>query len=203
MTYFDFKKIVVFISCMIIAISCVPKSKEIDKVKIAEDYIGALNASDYNHLVGLFSDSIRFNEVNYIRTFTKEDYHTLFQWDSIFDPSYKILEVREEGDKLHLKVSKECERILFLLEEPFITHEIMTFKEDAIHSIDIVEYVDFDDGLWSRNRENLVSWIDIHHPELSGFIYDQTKEGAMKFRKAMEFYKNRVDSTTIQRKVEP
>ncbi len=203
MTYFDFKRIVVFISCITIAISCGPKNKEIDKVRIAENYISALNTSDYHQLAGLFRDSIRFNEMDYIRTFTKEDYHALFQWDSIFNPKYRILEVREEGDTLYLKMSKECDRILFLLEEPFITQEIMTIKENAIHSIDIVEYVDFDDGLWSRNRENLVSWIDIHHPELSGFIYDQTKEGALKFRKAMEFYKNRVDSTTIQRKVEP
>ena len=203
MIYIHFKKIAICISLIIIAISCRSKNEQIDRIKIAEKYIHALNASDYHQLAGLFKDSIRFNEMDYIRTFAKEDYHTLFQWDSIFNPTYKILEVREEGDALHLKISKECDRILFLLEEPFITREIMTITENKIQRIDIIEYVDFNDAVWSDNRKDLVSWIDQHNPELNGFIYDQTKEGALKFQKAMELYKNRQDSTTVESNVKP
>src|SRR6056297_123042 len=98
MNDFNIKKITVLIFCIAMAISCIQKSKEIDKVQIAEDYIEALNASDYNQVVGLFLDSIRFNEMDRIRTFTKEDYHPLFQWDSVFGPKYKILDLREDGD---------------------------------------------------------------------------------------------------------
>ena len=196
MDYFNIKKITVLIFCIAMAISCGQKSKEIDKVQIAEDYIDALNASDYNQVVGLFLDSIRFNEMDHVRTFTKEDYHSLFQWDSVFGPKYKILDLSEDGDNLHLKVSKVCNRILFLQNSPFITHEIMKIKQGAIQSIDIVEYVDFNDSLWAANRENLVSWINDHHPELNGFIYDQTKQGALNYLKAIEFYKNKGDSMT-------
>lgn len=200
MTDFDFKKIAVLICCVMMAISCKQGNKGIDKVQIAEKYISALNASDYNQVVGLFLDSIRFNEMDYKRTLTKENYHTLFQWDSIFSPKYRILDVREDGNNLHLKVSKECDRILFLHENAFVTHEIMKIKDGAIHSIDIVEYVDFNDSLWTAKRENLVSWIQSHHPELNGFIHDQTKEGAIKFRKAIDFYRNRKDSIPVQGK---
>ena len=201
MNIFNFKKIAVLILCIAVAISCGQKNRESDKIQIAEDYIDALNASDYNQVVGLFLDSIRFNEMDYIRTYAKEDYRTLFQWDSVFGPKYKILDLREDGENLHLKVSKECDRILFLQDSPFITHEIMKIKQGAIQSIDIVEYVDFNDSLWASNRENLVSWIDKNHPELNGFIYDQTKEGALKFQKAMELYRNKKDSMPVQENI--
>jgi len=201
MNIFNFKKIAVLIFCIAVAISCGQKRKKIDKAQIAEDYIDALNASDYNQVVGLFLDSIRFNEMDYKRTFTKKDYHSLFQWDSVFAPKYRILDLREDGDDLYLKVSKECDRILFLQDSPFITHEIMKIKQGAIQSIDIVEYVDFNDSLWAANRESLVSWIDEHHPELDGFIYDQTKQGALKFQKAMELYRNKKDSIPVQENI--
>lgn len=145
--------------------------------------IDALNASDYDKLVGLFVDSIRFNEMDYIRTFSREEYRSLFQWDSVFAPTYRILNVKKAGGELHLKVSKECERINFLHEKPFVTNEIMQIKDGGIYQIDVIEYVNFNDSLWVDKREKLVSWIEKNHPGLNGFIYDQTKEGAVKFRR--------------------
>jgi hypothetical protein len=188
------KKVVTLIFCLVVAVSCIQHNKEVDKVKIAEDYISALDNSDYNKVADMFLDSIRFNEMEYIRTFTRESYRDLIQWDSVFQPTYKILEMKEVGEELHLKVSKTCDRIMFLQGEPFISREVIKFKEGAIYSVDVVEYVDFNDSLWSANRENLVLWIDEHHPELNGFIYDQTKKGAVNYLKAMDLYRNRKDS---------
>lgn len=196
------KKLIVLIFCLVVAVSCVQHNKAIDKAKIAEDYISALDNSDYNKVAEMFLDSIRFNEMEYIRTFTRESYRDLIQWDSVFQPTYKILEMKEVGDELHLKVSKTCDRIMFLQGEPFISREVIKFKEGVIYSVDVVEYVDFNDSLWSANRENLVLWIDEHHPELDGFLYDQTKEGALNYQKAMEFYRNREDSIPVQSKIE-
>ncbi|MCB0372268.1 MAG: hypothetical protein KDD31_04565 [Muricauda sp.] len=188
------KKVVTLIFCLVVAVSCIHRSEKIDKTKIAEDYISALDNSDYNKVADMFLDSIRFNEMEYIRTFTREGYRDLIQWDSVFQPSYKVLEMKEAGEELHLKVSKTCDRIMFLQGEPFISREVIKFKEGAIYSVDVVEYVDFNDSLWSANRENLVLWIDEHHPELNGFIYDQTKKGAVNYLKAMDLYRNRKDS---------
>lgn len=198
MIEFKFKSLIVLVLFMALTMSCNQKHKEADMEKIAENYISALNKSDYNRLAGLFADSVRFNEMEYIRTFSKEGYRSLFQWDSVFAPEYQILDMAKEGEKLHLKISKTCDRIRFLHEAPFISNEIMEIKDGGIHRIEIVEYVDFNDSLWVAKREKLVSWIDENHPELNGFIYDQTKEGAIKYQKAMEFYKNRKDSITVQ-----
>ncbi|MFN3137797.1 MAG: hypothetical protein ACE37L_08930 [Allomuricauda sp.] len=189
----------IFILAMMIFVSCKWKHhQEIDSIEIADDYIDALNASDYDKLVGLFVDSIRFNEMDYIRTFSREEYRSLFQWDSVFAPTYRILNVKKAGRELHLKVSKECERINFLHEKPFVTNEIMQIKDGGIYQIDVIEYVDFNDSLWVDKREKLVSWIEKNHPGLNGFIYDQTKEGAVKFRKAIAFYKNSRDFNNQQ-----
>lgn len=188
-----------FILAMMIFVSCKWKHhQEIDSIEISDDYIDALNASDYDKLVGLFVDSIRFNEMDYIRTFSREEYRSLFQWDSVFAPTYRILNVKKAGGELHLKVSKECERINFLHEKPFVTNEIMQIKDGGIYQIDVIEYVDFNDSLWVDKREKLVSWIEKNHPGLNGFIYDQTKEGAVKFRKAIAFYKNSRDFNNQQ-----
>lgn len=201
MAYLDIKKVTIFIFCAIAAISCGQKHRGIDKVKLAGNYYGALNASDYHQVTGLFLDSIRFNEMDHTRTYAKEDYRALFQWDSVFRPKYTILDVKEVDGDLHLRVSKEGRRIRFLQHRPFITKEVMKFKNGAIYSVDIVDYVDFNDSLWVRNRENLVSWIRENHPELDGFINDQTKTGALKFQKAMALYGNGNDPVNDNGKI--
>ncbi|SFB87024.1 hypothetical protein SAMN04487891_103144 [Flagellimonas taeanensis] len=195
---FGFKKLAIFTLCVLMAMSCQQKNKEIDKVKIVNDYIDALNASDYDKVAGLFRDSIRLREMDYVSAFSKEGYHSLFQWDSTFHPKYEILDVKSDGNEVRMKVSKQCERILFLNEEPIITQEVVKFDGDAIQSIDIVEYVVFNDSLWSAKRADLMAWIENHHPELNGFIYDQTKQGALNYLKAMALYKNRQDSIPVQ-----
>ncbi|KAB5490167.1 MULTISPECIES: hypothetical protein [Flagellimonas] len=199
---FNLKKVVAPFLIIAMLVSCGDAPKKLDKRAIAENYIKALNASDFEQLVGLFQDSVRFNEMEYIRTFDKESYHSLFQWDSVFNPRYEILDIKEKGENLHLTISKECERIRFLHEGPFISSEIMNIKEGKIHSIDIVEYVDFNDSLWGAKREDLVSWIEVHYPDLNGFIHDQTKQGAMNYQKAMAFYRNRTDSIPVRQEIE-
>lgn len=200
MNDFNFKKVIAPLLLMVIFLSCGGNSKQVDKIAIAENYIQALNTSDFEQLVGLFQDSIRFNEMEYIRTFNKEGYRDLFQWDSVFNPKYEILEIKEKGGNLHLTISKECERIRFLHESPFLSSEIINIKDGKIHSIAIVDYVDFNDSLWSTKRARLVEWTKKNHPELDGFLYDQTKEGAIKFKKAIQLYEQRKDSLNQEMK---
>lgn len=191
MVCFNSNKVVLSVFAMYLLVACDFNKKEIDKEAIVKAYIDGLNTSNYDQVVGLFLDSVRFNEMDYRRTFSKQGYRDLFQWDSVFRPKYAILEIKGKDNELHLKVSKKCDRILFLQNKPFVTHEVMKIEEGKIQSIDVVEYLDFNDDLWVRNREQLVNWVSEHHPELDGFIYDQTKVGAQNFTKAMELYGNR------------
>ncbi|WP_420602881.1 hypothetical protein [Flagellimonas sp.] len=183
-------KVFILLCIATIAISCHEKKSEVDKVQIIEDYIGALNEGDHGIVIESFSDSVRLNEMDYKSVFSKEDYYSLFQWDSTFVPKYQILDIEQKGEDVEIKVSKKCTRILFLNEEPIITKELVKFKRSKIYSITITDYEVFNDGKWSGNRANLVSWIKTHHPELDGFLIDQSKRGALNYLKAINLYQN-------------
>ena len=185
-------KISVLVSFVfMIALSCQPANKGVNKVEIAEQYINALNATDYEAIVGLFKDSVRMKEIVYSSVFSKDAYYTLFQWDSTFHPLYKILGIKEENGVVKMTVSKECPRILFLNEVPNVTEETIKFEDGKIQSVEITQYVVFNEKTWETNRDSLVAWVEKHHPSLNGFLYDQTKQGAIKYLEAIQRYQSR------------
>jgi len=170
--------------------SCQPSHREVDKIQLVKDYIAALNQFDYPAIIDKFGDSVRMKERVYESTFSKEDYYHHFQWDSTLKPTYKILEISEvEDGTVHMHVSKLEERIEFLNEEAIVTDEVVTFENGKIHNINIVNYVVFNEVEWINNRKQLVTWVNNNHPELNGFLHDQTKQGALNYLKALEYYK--------------
>ncbi len=183
-------KVLILLCVIILAISCHEKKSKINKVQIVENYIEALNEGSYNTIIQSFLDSIRLNEQAYKSAFSKVDYLSLFQWDSTFAPKYQILDIEQKGEDVEMKVSKKCTRILFLNKEPIITKELVEFKGNKIYGITITDYEVFNNGKWSGNRANLVSWIKTHYPELDGFLIDQSKQGALNYLKAIDLYQN-------------
>lgn len=170
--------------------SCQPKLKEVDRTVLAEEYIQALNEFDYPSIISLFYDSVRMKEIVYETTFSKADYYNLFQWDSIFQPEYKVLQIQElPGEKIELQISKLGPRINFLMDNPIITKEVLSFEKGKIYEVEIIEYLYFDDETWVARRQALIEWVAANHPELDGFIYDQTKVGALNYLRAIELYK--------------
>ena len=98
--------------------------------------------------------------------------------------------MEQQNGIVKAKILKIDKRIFFLQEEPIITHQVLRFQKDKIISIDI-HFVNFNDAIWGKNKNGLLSWIDAYHPELNGFIHDQTETGGLKYLKAIELYKNR------------
>lgn len=180
-------KITIVLFAVAFCLSC-QQQKGVNKVQLVKDYVEALNESDYEKTTSLFLDSIRLKEMDYVSAFSKTEYLRLFQWDSIFQPKYQIFEIKEENGYVRMQVSKKCKRILFLNEEPNITDERVNFENGKITSIEILNYVVFNDDKWDKNRANLTSWIETNHPELIGFLHDQSKQGALNYLKAIELY---------------
>ena len=75
------------------------------------------------------------------------------------------------------------------MEEPFQTIETLKFRKNQIVRVE-TEYVNFNEALWEKNKNELLEWITLNHPELDGFIYDQTESGGMTFLKAIELYQS-------------
>lgn len=171
-------------------ISCKTSEKEIDKVEIAKQYFEVLDTSDYSGMSQWFGDSLKTIEGVYEQTYSKSNYLEFLKWDSVFEPNYEILEIDETDGTVKAKISKIDKRIAFLHEEPFVTNQTIKFQNEKIISVEI-EYVDFNETTWERNRNELLNWVEYNHPELNGFINDQTEFGGIQFLKAIELYKNK------------
>ena len=135
--------------------------------------------------------AIRESEYDYVETFSKKGYVEWLKWDSVFEPTYDILQIEQENKIIKAKISKIDDRISFLHEGPIVTNEVIRFNNNKIISVEKAKYVIFNEKIFLKNRERLLSWIDKNHPELNGFIHDQTEAGGIKYLKAIELYKNR------------
>ncbi len=183
-------KILILVLCITIGyVSCKNSTKN-NKIEIIKQYYNILDNSDYSEITACLLDSLMIKEGEYEQTYSREEYLEFLKWDAVFDPSYEILEIEQQGEIVKTKVSKMDKRIFFLHEEPIITNNVIRFQKNKIISVEI-DYVNFNNTTFGRNKNEFLSWIDKNHPELSGFIQDQTKTGGLKYLKAIELYKNR------------
>jgi len=183
-------KIIALLLMTVGLISCKTSERQIDKLEIARKYYKFLDNSDYSKMSDWFADSLTTIEGEYKQTYSRSDYLELLKWDSVFDPNYEILEIEQKNGIVKTKISKMDKRISFLHEEPFITNQTIKFKNNKIICVE-TEYVNFNEAIWERNKNGLLSWIDENYTGLNGFIYDQTESGGMKFLKAIELFKNK------------
>lgn len=168
------------------------KIKETSKLETAKKYYKALDNSDSYEMLTVIADSIIVREGadDYEERFSQNGYTAWLEWDSVFEPTYKILEIKEENEVVKAKISKVDKRILFLTEEPMVWNEIVRFDKNKIVEVERMEYEVFNVPKFIENRDKLVNWIDKNHSELNGFLYPQTKSVGMKYLKAIELYNN-------------
>jgi len=170
--------------------SCKDTKKETDKIEIAKAFYGTRNSGDYSSIPSLLADSIITKELDYTMAYSQTDYIAFMKWDAVFEPEYNFTEMKEENGTVRAQVSKMDRRIRFLHEQPTIYQEVIRFKEDKISHLEIEDYIFFDDTVFSKNRAKLVHWIEENHPELNGFLHDQTEQGALNYLKAIALYED-------------
>jgi hypothetical protein len=186
--------LIISISLLAGLVSCKNSEKTIDKLQITENYFVALDESNSTKMEDLLADSLitTIPKYEYEVIYSKYDYlRNWLKWDSIFEPTYKVLEMNMENGTVKAKVSKSDKRIIFFMGKPFVTNEILRFKGDKIIEIE-TEYINFDEETWGKNRTELLNWTKENHPELNLDINInmQTESGGKKFLKAIERYEN-------------
>jgi len=182
------KTIILVLLLTIGFISCKNPVKEITKLEIAKKYYKVLKDSDDSKIAILLIDSLLTKESDYEHTFSKDEYIEWLKWDSVFHPTYKILQIKQENEIVKAQISKIDKRILFLHEKPIVTNQVIRFDDDKIISIETTDYINFDDKTFLKNRSKLLSWVNKNYPEFGSFIHDQTKKGGLKYLKAIELY---------------
>ena len=165
------------------------------KEEIVRDYVRALDKSDYHAIIDLFEDSVRMKEMSYESVYSKEGYYDLFQWDSVFQPTYQLTSIEINEGFFYAEVMKKGKRIEFLNGGPVISREKYVLDDGKIISVDIVKYVSFNEDRWSRKRAELLEWVEKEYPGKQSFIYDQTKEGAITY---LEFIKGFEEASSTE-----
>lgn len=175
--------------------ACSPNKKTDELTAISKDFYATMSKGDPEKVKDLYYDSIRVKEGEYASAFPKDQYTGWLEWDATFQPTYTVLDLQQNGNLVTVTVSKSCIRTLFLNGEPSVTKEILSFKDGKIFSLEIAEYVLFHTEKWDKKRDTMVSWIKENHPELDGYIHDQTQKGALNYLAAIEYYKDESGET--------
>lgn len=171
--------------------SCKNSDKEINKIELVKKYFKHLNHPKTFNTITLFTDSLWTKEGDYEQIYSLNEYQDWLKWDAIFEPTYKILQIKQEDSIVIVNVSKIDKRISFLHGEPIITKQLFQFNHDKISSIETYEYINFKEAIFIQNRNMLLSWVEENHPELNGFLYDQSEKGATKYLNAIHLFNNR------------
>ena len=185
------RALTIYLILLVGLVSCKNTEERFNKLEIAKKYYEALDKSNSSEMKTLLADSFFtvIPKYDYKVAYSQNDYiDKWLKWDSIFEPNYEVLNIELENGIVKAKISKIDKRIFFLMQEPFITNEILRFNNNKIIVVE-TEYVNFNENTWETNKNNLLKWIHENHPELNGFIYEQTKAGGEKFLKAIELYK--------------
>ena len=171
-------------------ISCKNPEKESDKLEIAKKFYNAIDNSNSLKTTELITERFTTIDDGFEQKYSGNEYAEWIKWDSVFQPTYKILKIEKENGIIKAKVSKTDKRISFLHHEPIVTDEIIKFEGDKIKNINRTS-ASFNVEKFVKNRDKLVNWITENQPELNGFLNDQTKSGGMNYLKAIELYKNK------------
>ena len=184
------RTIILLALCALGFTSC-KQAEKVAPEELAKQYFEMLDTSNYAQIPNLLADSLVTEEGDYTVNYSHQGYEELLKWDAVFDPSYEVLEtLLEEDGTVKVRVSKLDTRIQFLYEKPFITDNYISLNNGKITRVR-TEYVDFDAETFGNNRTRLLTFVNETHPELNGFLTDQTEAGAQKYLQVLELYKNR------------
>ena len=152
-------------------------------------YYQAFDDSDFDKIREVISDSLTIVEGDYITLYTNESFYEQFRWDSIFQTSYQIKELESNADEqVIVTVSSSSVRYRFLKNDPLTCQFKISIEDKKIKKIEAMDCLEADWAVWEGERDSLVQWTQLHHPELDGFIHDLSMQGAMNYLKAIELY---------------
>lgn len=184
-------KNLLFLSILCLIASCT--GDNIDKATQIKRYYEGFNNSDFNQIKGTIADSLIITEGDYVMEFDKQSYYGQFKWDSVFQPTYKVISIQYQNGEFIANVAVESLRFEFLQNNPLTCEHRFSFIADKISKIDNLDCKETNWEVWQKERDSLVNWIKENHSELDGFVHDLSMKGAQNYLKAIELYRNKSD----------
>ena len=165
------------------------KHQKLTPKEIVTNYYNGRNAVDFNKIKPLVSDSVTIISGDYIMPYNNDSFYEVFKWDSIFKPSYKLVEIKENKDQIIASVIYNCLRNDFLKNSNMTCQYKISFNSGKISKIEELNCKNVNWKVWEKEVNALVNWTNLNHPELNGFINDMTMIGAQNYLKAIDLYK--------------
>lgn len=166
--------------------------------EIVAKYYDALDTGNFSEIKAIINDSITLVSGDYVTPYSQNGFYEFFKWDSIFKPTYDIVELEEKNDYILVTVAQKNVRNEFLKNNPLVYKVKVSFDSGKISQMEDMDYIDVNWETWSRERDSLISWIKTHHPDLDGFVNDMTMDGATNYLRAIKLYKTGVDKTVYE-----
>ncbi|WP_299798161.1 nuclear transport factor 2 family protein [uncultured Maribacter sp.] len=166
-------------------------NEELSRKETVTTYYKAFDSGDFDKIKGIIHDSITIVSGDFVMPFDKDSFNEFYKWDSIFKPSYEILELVEDNDHLIATISQKNIRNEFLKNNPLKLNVKVSFASGKITKLEELDYIEVNWKDWNQEKDSLVNWIKINHPKLDGFVNDMTMTGAKNYLKAIELYEGR------------
>ena len=177
-------KKILFIFILFITYSCTENKKS----RLISQYYEGFKNSDFNQIRSTVSDTLIITEGDYIMTYSPDNYYDHFKWDSTFKPTYNLVAIESQDNTITTTVSVSSIRFKFLKNDPLICKYKFAFNSGKIIKIENLDCIDVNWKLWQKERDSLVNWVKLNHPELDGFINNISAQGAKDYVKAIELY---------------
>ena len=166
-------------------------NKELSRKETVTTYYKAFDSGDFEKLKTVIHDSITLISGDFVMPFDKDSFNEFYKWDSIFKPSYEILELVEDNNHLIATISQKNIRNAFLKNNQLKLNVKFSFASGKITKLEELDYIGVNWKNWNQQKDSLVNYIKTNHPELDGFVNDMTMTGAKNYLKAIELYEGR------------
>ncbi|SHJ68266.1 hypothetical protein SAMN04488007_1091 [Maribacter aquivivus] len=174
---------------IVVLTSC--DNKKLSHKKTVNRYYKAFDSGDFNKLKRVIHDSITIVSGDFITPFDKDSFYEFYKWDSIFEPSYEVIDLTEENDNVIATISQKNIRNEFLKNNPLKLNVKVSFASGKITKLEELDYIGVNWQEWNQEKDSLVNWIKVNHPNLDGFVNDMTRKGAINYVRAIELYEGR------------
>ncbi|MDF4201747.1 hypothetical protein PXD56_02190 [Maribacter sp. SA7] len=179
------KALILFL--IVIVTSC--STQNHSQKNVITNYYKAFDTGEFNKIKEVIHDSLTKISGDYVMPFDKNSFYEFYKWDSIFKPSYEVLELTEDGDDIIATITQKNLRNAFLKNNPLKLNVKISFTAGKITKLEELDYIDVNWDTWNQRKDSLVSFVKIKHPKLDGFVNDMTMKGAINYLKAIELYR--------------
>lgn len=168
--------------------SSILNSQKISNEDLVNRFFAGMNQQNFEIIKSSTAEKFTITEGDQVLCNSREEFYSLFRWDSVFIPEFEIIEFMKHESYLRATISKSCKRIRFLHDSPLIYNVDIFIEGERIREMRTRDYLNADFRKWTLRRDMLKVWSEEKHSEIPEFINDMSVDGARNYVRAIELW---------------